>query len=106
MTVAGRLRDAAAALGPGASTARLDVELLMAHALGVSRSDLLLRHMRDPAPPAFEPLFARRRASEPVAYIMGHAEFWSLDLAVTPAVASPVAVKPRVIKGGKAGGIA
>jgi release factor glutamine methyltransferase len=49
------------------------VELLMAHALGVSRSDLLLRHMRDPAPPAFEPLFARRRASEPVAYIMGHA---------------------------------
>ncbi|RQW43071.1 peptide chain release factor N(5)-glutamine methyltransferase [Novosphingobium sp. LASN5T] len=98
MTVAERLRDAAAALGPGASTARLDVELLMAHALGVSRSDLLLRHMRDPAPPAFEPLFARRRASEPVAYIMGHAEFWSLDLAVTPDVLIPRADSETLVE--------
>lgn len=98
MTVAERLRDAAAALGPGASTARLDVELLMAHALGVSRSDLLLRHMRDPAPSAFEPLFARRRASEPVAYIMGHAEFWSLDLAVTPEVLIPRADSETLVE--------
>ena len=98
MTVAERLRDAAAALGPGASTARLDVELLMAHALGVSRSDLLLRHMRDPAPPAFAPLFARRQAGEPVAYIMGHAEFWSLDLAVTPAVLIPRADSETLVE--------
>ena len=98
MTVAERLRDAAAALGPGASTARLDVELLMAHALGVSRSDLLLRHMRDPAPSAFEPLFARRRAGEPVAYILGHAEFWSLDLAVTPDVLIPRADSETLVE--------
>jgi release factor glutamine methyltransferase len=79
MTVAERLRDAAAALGPGASTARLDVELLMAHALGVSRSDLLLRHMRDPAPPAFEPLFARRRAASrlPTSWAMRSSGAWT-----------------------------
>ncbi|KAJ8137959.1 hypothetical protein OY671_008829, partial [Metschnikowia pulcherrima] len=61
----------------------------MAHASGVARSDSSSRHMRDPAPPAFEPSFARRRASEPVAYIMGHAEFWSSDSAVTPDVSIP-----------------
>ncbi|WP_338467198.1 peptide chain release factor N(5)-glutamine methyltransferase [Novosphingobium sp. ZN18A2] len=98
MTVAERLRAATAALGPGASTARLDVELLMAHALGVSRSDLLLRHMADPAPHAFEALMARRIAHEPVAYIVGHTEFWSLDLAVTPAVLVPRADSETLIE--------
>lgn len=98
MTIAARLRDAAATLGTGASTARLDVELLMMHALGVSRADLLLRHMHDDAPAAFEPLFARRVAGEPVAYIMGRAEFWGLDLAVTPAVLIPRADSETVIE--------
>lgn len=88
-SVAERLRTAALALGPASSTARLDAELLMAAALGVSRSDLLLRHMRDPAPPAFEPLFARRAAHEPVAYILGEAEFYGLSLRVTPEVLIP-----------------
>lgn len=98
MTVAERLREAAAALGPGASTARLDVELLMAHALGVPRTTLLLRHLRDEAPTAFEALFARRQAGEPVAYIMGQAEFWGLDLAVTPAVLIPRADSETLVE--------
>jgi release factor glutamine methyltransferase len=89
VTIAERLREAAARLADTGSTARLDAELLMAHALGVSRSDLLLRHLHDPVPAAFEPLLARRCGNEPVAYILGHAEFWSLDLAVTPAVLIP-----------------
>lgn len=102
MTIARRLREAATALGLGASTARLDAELLMAHALGVSRAELLLRHMRDGVPPGFEALFARRLANEPVAYIMGRVEFWSLDLAVTPAVLIPRADSETLVEAARA----
>ncbi|MDE2560719.1 MAG: peptide chain release factor N(5)-glutamine methyltransferase [Sphingomonadales bacterium] len=102
MTVGERLREAAAALGPGASTGRLDVELLMAHALGTSRTGLLLRHMRDEAPAGFEQLFARRRAGEPVAYIMGRTEFWGLDLAVSPAVLIPRADSETLVEAARA----
>jgi hypothetical protein len=61
----------------------------MAHALGCSRTDVLLRHMADPAPAAFAPLVARRAAHEPVAYIVGTQEFYGLDLVVSPAVLIP-----------------
>ena len=89
MTVAERLRAAVVELGPEASTARLDAELLMADALGVSRSAMLIGHMRDPAPQSFEAAFARRLAGEPVAYILGSTGFWDLELAVTPDVLIP-----------------
>ena len=78
------LREAAHALSATSDTARLDAELLMAHALGVTRSDMLLRHMRDPAPGGFAPLVERRAGHEPVAHIIGRQEFYGLDLAVTP----------------------
>lgn len=84
-----RLRIAAAGLGAISPSARLDVELLMAAALGVSRSDLLLRHMRDAVPDGFDALYRRRLAHEPVAYILGKAEFYGLELCVTPAVLIP-----------------
>jgi release factor glutamine methyltransferase len=87
--IAQALRDAAAALAEFGDTPRLDAELLMAHALGVSRSELLLRHMGDPVPGAFAALLARRRGHEPVAYILGRQEFFGLDLLVTPDVLIP-----------------
>ena len=83
------IREAVETLAPASDTARLDAELLMAHALGLSRSDMLLRAMRDPAPEGFEALVARRLAHEPVAYITGSAEFYGLDLQVSPAVLIP-----------------
>ena len=61
----------------------------MAHALGVSREDLLLRHLDAPTPPTFATLLARRLAHEPVAYITGTRAFWTIDLAVGPGVLIP-----------------
>jgi release factor glutamine methyltransferase len=73
--------------------ARLDAELLARHALGRwSRSTYLVR-AREPFPPervaTFDTLAARRAAREPVAYIVGHAEFWGLEFEITPAVLIP-----------------
>ncbi len=89
VTVGEAIRAAAERLAPVSDTARLDAELLMAHALGMSRSDMLLRAMRDPAPEAFAALIERRADNEPVAYITGTAEFYGLTLAVTPATLIP-----------------
>jgi release factor glutamine methyltransferase len=88
-SVAQVMRDAAARLSESSDTARLDAELLMAHALGVSRSELLLRHMSDAAPDSFAALLERRLRHEPVAYILGEQEFFGLPLRVTPAVLIP-----------------
>jgi len=89
MTAGEAIRAAADTLASVSDTARLDAEWLMAHALGVSRSDMLLRHLRDPAPPGFAALVERRAAHEPVAYITGTTEFFGLTLAVTPATLIP-----------------
>ena len=58
------LAAAAERLRFASDTPRLDAELLMAHALGVSRQDLLFRHLDAPAPPGFPALLARRLAHE------------------------------------------
>jgi release factor glutamine methyltransferase len=89
MTAGEAIRAAAERLAPTSDTARLDAEVLMAHAFGVTRSDLLLRHMRDPVPDSFAALVERRAADEPVAYIVGSQDFFGLTLAVSPAVLIP-----------------
>lgn len=83
MTISDALRDAATRLAATSDTARLDAELLMAHALGISRSDLLLRRMADAPPPYFASLVARRLEHEPVAHITGQQEFFGLPFRVT-----------------------
>lgn len=72
---------------PDSPSARLDAELLLAAALGKPRSFLRTwpervvdREVRE----RFEGWLARRRAGEPVAYILGRQGFWSLDLEVAP----------------------
>ena len=84
MTVADAIRHAAERLSATSDTARLDAELLMAHALGVSRSRMLVTLMREDEPPAFDALVERRIAREPVAYITGLQEFRGLEFRVTP----------------------
>lgn len=88
-TVNDAIRAAAVRLEATSDTARLDAELLAAHLLGVTRSEMLLRHMRDPAPPGLAALVARRLEHEPVAYITGRQEFYGLPFIVSPAVLIP-----------------
>jgi release factor glutamine methyltransferase len=84
VTVAEAIRAATAKLEVTSDTARLDAELLMAHALGVIRSDMLLWHMVEPVPDTYSVLITRRAAHEPVAHISGSQEFYGRNFAVTP----------------------
>ena len=88
MTVREALSQAAARFS-FSQTPRLDAELLMAHALGISRETLLLAHLDAPEPAAFAALLARRLAHEPIAYITGTRAFWTIELAVGPGVLVP-----------------
>ena len=72
---------------PDSPTARLDAELLLAAALGKPRSFLHTwpeRIVSSEAALIFADYLQRRRAGEPVAYILGHQGFWKLDLEVAP----------------------
>lgn len=72
---------------PDSPTARLDVELLLAAALGKTRSYLHTwpeRIVSSEAAQTFASYVQRRRAGEPVAYILGQQGFWKLDLEVAP----------------------
>jgi release factor glutamine methyltransferase len=78
--------------GIDADEAALDAEVLARQVLDCDRATLLTR-ARDPLPSAFNRLFdalvARRANREPIAYIVGHREFWGLEFEVTPAVLIP-----------------
>ncbi|MHA6197351.1 peptide chain release factor N(5)-glutamine methyltransferase [Pseudomonas wadenswilerensis] len=72
---------------PDSPTARLDAELLLAAAIGKSRSYLHTwpeRIVASEAAQTFADYLQRRRAGEPVAYILGQQGFWNLDLEVAP----------------------
>ncbi len=76
----------------GVPEPRASAEILLAHTLGVSRLDLYLRYdqpLNADELARFKALMVRRREGEPVAYLTGHREFWSLDIQVTPAVLIP-----------------
>ena len=76
----------------GIAEARLDVELLLAATQGITRSRLLAHLDETPTPIAakqFQTLLDRRARHEPVAYILGHKEFFGLDLLVDRRVLIP-----------------
>ena len=98
ITVAQALRDAAAGLESVSDTARLDAESLMAGALDLPRSAMLLAAHDTPEPAGFAPLYARRRAGEPVAYILGRQDFYGRSFAVSPHVLIPRADSEAIIE--------
>ena len=71
---------------------RAAAEILLAHTLGVGRVDLYVQYDRPLEShelELFKGLIQRRIRREPVAYIVGKKEFWSMDLKVTPDVLIP-----------------
>jgi release factor glutamine methyltransferase len=64
-----------------------EARLLLAHALGCAPESLIGE--RKPPPPGFAALITRRVAREPLAFILGRREFWSLSFAVSPATLIP-----------------
>ncbi len=71
----------------GIPTPGREVRLLLAHALGRAPESLIGE--RPAPPPGFAALIARRAAREPLAFILGRREFWSLPFAVSPATLIP-----------------
>ena len=91
MNIGELLADARALLAE-ATISRLESELLLGHVLSVSRAHLYanprsVTSARQGA--AFHQLVQRRRRGEPIAYLTGRREFWSLALKVTPDVLIP-----------------
>jgi release factor glutamine methyltransferase len=71
---------------------RLSSELVIAHALACRKIDLYLRFEYEPIEAelaAIRSLVRRAAAHEPIAYVVGHKEFYSLDFEVTPDVLIP-----------------
>ncbi|HET6607932.1 MAG TPA: peptide chain release factor N(5)-glutamine methyltransferase [Rhodopila sp.] len=97
ITVADALRTGAARLRTIADDPRREARLLLSHALGVPPLDLVRDPNRAISLDLFEPLLARRAAREPMALILGHQGFWTLDLRVSPATLIPRADSETVI---------
>ncbi len=81
-----RLRDA------GIDTPELDARYLLEHALTLTRTDFVTKaeqSVPDDAAARALALVERRAAREPVGRILGHREFWTIDLALNPDTLEP-----------------
>jgi len=81
----------------GIDNPRREARLMLAHALGITREQLLA----DPdtaVPAVFDSLLARRVGREPLAYILGRQEFWSMSFKVSPATLIPRADSETLIE--------
>ena len=92
-TVGAALASAIARLrAAGVAEPEADAQVLLAHALATSRAGVIAA-ARDPLRPAtavrLESLLSRRGTREPVSYVVGVREFWSLPLAVDRRVLIP-----------------
>jgi release factor glutamine methyltransferase len=91
-TISDALHTATAMLSRSSPSARLDAELLLEYVTGLPRTNFRAMPERELPPAAgwsFQQLVKRRLQGEPVAYIRGQQEFWSLLLEVSPAVLVP-----------------
>lgn len=87
----------------GCDMPELDTEVLLAHALGCERFEIYTNKCRTPFSVSaelktFQKLVERRKRREPVAYIIGHKEFWSLKLKVTSDVLAPRPETEKVVE--------
>jgi release factor glutamine methyltransferase len=92
LTLAAAIARAREALADISDTARLDAEILARHVSGASRAHTVAypeQLLSDTACHLLGKLVERRRQGEPIAYLVGAREFWSLDLVVSPATLIP-----------------
>jgi release factor glutamine methyltransferase len=85
----------------GIETAHLDAEVLLGHASALTREQLsvsLSRPLSDAHVRHYFELLRRRIDREPIAYILGRQEFWSLDFHVTPDVLIPRPETERLVE--------
>ncbi|WP_394252591.1 peptide chain release factor N(5)-glutamine methyltransferase [Vibrio profundi] len=92
-TVEGALKSAIVQLQEGGNPSpSIDAAVLLCHALDKPRSYLLTwpeKELTSEQQSAFNALLERRLTGEPVAYIVGEREFWSLSLKVSPSTLIP-----------------
>lgn len=89
------------ALGIAPEEARLEAEVLLRHATGLSREELFTRPTATVAPPAFAAyaaVIAQRAAGRPAAYLVGHREFFGIDLIVDERVLIPRPETERLVE--------
>lgn len=92
VTIAAALTAATQNLLPYSATPRLDAEVLLTHLLQVNTAYCFSHAQQLLAQDvliSFQQLIVRRQQGEPIAYLTGYKEFWSLTLQVTPAVLIP-----------------
>lgn len=92
VSIATLLNRAGAELAPASPTPRLDAEILLAHVLEMPRSHLFARpeqRLDGYKLRSYALLVLARRKGQPVAYLTGQRDFWSLTLKVTPATLIP-----------------
>ncbi len=93
VTLRSVLREAAETLSSNhIEQARLESGILLAHVLGLRKEDIIIysdQELTDPQEEKFQQLVERRCRKEPLAYIVGHREFWSLEFKVNPKVLIP-----------------
>lgn len=85
----------------GNDTARLDAELLLGRVLGIDRIGLIMQSERPLSAPElaeFRELFKRRRAGEPVAYLLGAREFFGIPFRVDARVLIPRPDTERLVE--------
>lgn len=93
-----QLKLATGMLANNSAAPRLDAELLMAHALGMERGQMLMRRKDLTVPENYQSLIERRIACEPIAYIIGAQDFWDISLYITPDVLIPRADSETMIE--------
>ena len=92
MTIQQFIDQARYTLAAASPTPRLDAEVLLLHVCGLTRTALVMRAhetLNDAQARRLNELLARRARGEPLAYLTGGREFWSLPLQVTPDVLIP-----------------
>lgn len=90
--LAAALGEAIRELASASPSPRLDAEALLIHVCSLTRTELVIRAdeaLTGTQLHEYLRLVERRRHGEPIAYIVGMREFWSLPLAITPAVLIP-----------------